>query len=90
MDDKGTLYLPPPSSTIAGEVDALFYFIFYASMVLFAIVMMATVYFIFRYRRRGEKDRRTTLSSHTMGGAALQHRDLPAGGQTRGQTERAG
>ena len=41
-------------------------------------------------RRRGEKDRRATMSSHTMGGAALQHRDLPAGGQTRGQTERAG
>jgi len=41
-------------------------------------------------RRRGEKDRRATLSSQTMGGAALQHRDLPAGGQTRGQTEQAG
>ena len=54
MDDKGTIYLPPAGSTIAGDVDALFYFIFYASLVFFAIVVMATVFFMYRYRRRGE------------------------------------
>jgi len=65
MDEKGTLYLPPPSSTIAGEVDALFYFIFYASLVLFAIVTMATVYFIVRYRRRGEKQLTSGVAHNT-------------------------
>ena len=40
-------------------------------------------------RRRGEKDRRSTLSQ-PMGTAALQHRDLPAGGQARKRTEQAG
>jgi len=65
MDEKGTLYLPPPGSTIAGEVDALFYFIFYASLVLFAIVMMATIYFIIRYRRRGEKELTSGVAHNT-------------------------
>lgn len=61
MNDNGTIYLPPAGSTIAGEVDALFYFIFYASLVLFAIVVMSSVFFIWRYRRRGEH----TLTSGT-------------------------
>ncbi len=65
MDEKGTLYLPPPSSTIAGDVDALFYFIFYASLVLFAIVMMATVYFIFKYRRQGEQKLTSGVAHNT-------------------------
>lgn len=55
MEDKGTLFMPPASSTIAGEVDALFYFIFYASVILFALVMASAIYFVVRYRRRGEK-----------------------------------
>jgi cytochrome c oxidase subunit 2 len=65
MAEKGTLYLPPPGSTIAGEVDALFYFIFYASLVLFAIVMMATIYFIIRYRRKGEKTLTSGVAHNT-------------------------
>lgn len=65
MDEKGTLYLPPPSSTIAGEVDSLFYFIFYASLVLFALVMMATAYFIFKYRRRGEAELTSGVAHNT-------------------------
>jgi len=64
MDGKGTLYLPPPSSTIAGEVDALFYFIFYTSLVLFLIVIGAAAYFIFRYRRRDGKAELTSGISH--------------------------
>mgnify|MGYP001825009877 CR=1 FL=1 len=40
-------------------------------------------------RRRGQKDRRLR-SSPALGSAALQHRDYPAQGQAREQTERAG
>lgn len=54
MDTTSTLFMPPQSSTIASEVDALFYFIFYTAVVLFAIVVGATIFFIVRYRRRGE------------------------------------
>lgn len=40
-------------------------------------------------RRRGQKDRRLP-SGPALGSAALQHRDYPAQGQAREQTERAG
>lgn len=46
-------------------MDALFYFIFYASLVLFAIVMMATVYFIFKYRRQGEQKLTSGVAHNT-------------------------
>lgn len=52
MDTTGTLFLPPGGSTIAGEVDALFYFLFYASLTLFAIVLFGIVFLSIRYRRR--------------------------------------
>jgi len=65
MNEEGTLYLPPPSSTIAGEVDSLFYFIFYASLVLFILVMSATAFFIFRYRRRGKKELTSGVAHNT-------------------------
>lgn len=54
MDTAGTLFMPPGQSTIAPEVDALFNFILYASMVLFVIVVVGMVTFVVRYRRRGE------------------------------------
>ncbi len=65
MNEKGTLYLPPPGSTVAGEVDALFYFIFYASLVLFVLVMMTTAYFIFKYRRRGKRELTSGIAHNT-------------------------
>jgi cytochrome c oxidase subunit 2 len=65
MEDNGTLYMPPPSSTMAGEVDSLFYFIFYSSLVLFAIVMMAAGYFIIKYRRRGRKELTSGVAHNT-------------------------
>lgn len=52
MDTTGTLFFPPGGSTLAGEVDALFYFIFWTSVILFAIVVGLTAYFVVRYRRR--------------------------------------
>jgi len=44
--------LPPQSSTIAPDVDTLFYFIFYTGLVIFAIVLFGLIFFSFRYRRR--------------------------------------
>ena len=52
MDTTGTIFLPAGQSTIAGEVDALFNFILYASIVLFLVVIILSAYFVFRYRRR--------------------------------------
>ncbi|TFH02275.1 MAG: cytochrome c oxidase subunit II [Calditrichales bacterium] len=55
MGNSGTFHMPPANSTIAGDVDALFYFIFYVSIALFLIVIAFTTYFVFKYRRRGEQ-----------------------------------
>ncbi len=52
MDSTGTLWLPPGNSTIAGEVDPLFDFILYASVIMFIIVVAGMAYFSWRYRRR--------------------------------------
>ena len=55
MGDSGSLYMPPANSTIASEVDALFYFIYYTAIVFFVLVISFTAFFVFKYRRRGEK-----------------------------------
>ncbi len=54
MNDKGTFWLPPAHSTVAGDTDALFYFIFWVSVLLFVGVVGAMTYFAIRYRRRGK------------------------------------
>lgn len=56
MDTSGTLFLPPANSTIAPEVDALFQFILVVSIIFFIIVVFGTLYFIFKYRKRGKVD----------------------------------
>jgi cytochrome c oxidase subunit II len=52
MKDNGNLFLPPGHSTIAPGTDALFDFIYYVSIVFFAIVVLAIVYSVWRFRRR--------------------------------------
>lgn len=46
------MVFPRPSSTTAGSVDALFYFILIVSAVFFAIIVAAMVVFIVKYRQR--------------------------------------
>ena len=48
---SGSFWLPPQVSTIAGDVDSLFYFILWWSVVFFIGVVAATAFFIWRYRR---------------------------------------
>jgi len=65
MDSTGTLFLPSGSSTVSQDVDALFYFMVYASIVLLGIVVSGLIYFGFRYRRkRQEAERLTAGISH--------------------------
>jgi cytochrome c oxidase subunit 2 len=54
MDSSGSMWLPPAGSTTAGEVDPIFHFILYASIILFMIVVGLLVYFSWQYRRRGK------------------------------------
>lgn len=57
MNDQGTVWLPERASTLAGDVDALFYFVYWASAVLFIIVVAGIVFFAYKYRRRSAHDR---------------------------------
>ena len=59
MDTLKTYWLPPQSSTMAARVDTLFDFILWASVVLFIIVAVSTIYFAIRYRRHGDVARTT-------------------------------
>ncbi|RMH73829.1 MAG: cytochrome c oxidase subunit II [Gemmatimonadetes bacterium] len=65
MGNGGSFWLPPASSTVAGEVDSIFYFVYYASVVLFILVIGLTAFFVFRYRRRGGTRQFTSGFSHS-------------------------
>lgn len=65
MDTTGSLFLPPGQSTIAGEVDSLFYFILYTSIILFILVVGLSAYFAIRYRRK-EDDGLTSGLDHNV------------------------
>jgi cytochrome c oxidase subunit 2 len=54
MDTSATLIMPPASSTLAGDVDWLFYLILYISIFFFVLVIGAATYFTIKYRRRGD------------------------------------
>lgn len=56
MEVLRDLFLPPAKSTLAGEVDALFWFVHISSLVLTIGILSALVYFIVKYRRRSEND----------------------------------
>ncbi|MEW6741670.1 MAG: cytochrome c oxidase subunit II [Planctomycetota bacterium] len=46
-----SFWLPTPASTIAGEVDWLFYFILGIAIVFFVIIVVTMVVFVLKYRR---------------------------------------
>lgn len=60
MDTTGTFWMPQGASSIAGEVDALFYFIFWASVFFFLLVVGLSIYFILKYRRREGREEATS------------------------------
>lgn len=56
MDSTGTFLMPPANSTIAPDVDSVFYFVFYLSIIFFAIVVVGSVVFPIMYRRKGKRE----------------------------------
>ncbi len=57
MNQQSSIWLPEAASTIAGDVDSLFYFILVTSIILFVGVVSTMVFFAWRYRRRSPDDR---------------------------------
>jgi cytochrome c oxidase subunit II len=48
---EGSLFFPPKASNFAVEADWLYNFIFWVSTIAFALTIIATVYFVLRYRK---------------------------------------
>lgn len=51
-EPQGTLQLPPEMSTFAGDVDWLYNFIFYLSVVSFVLITGVMVFYAWKYRKR--------------------------------------
>jgi len=47
----GDFFFPVQASANAGDVDAIYYFIFWVSAVSFALIVSATIFFALKYRR---------------------------------------
>ena len=58
MQDKGgSTWMPEALSTMAPEIDSLFYFVFWVSVIIFVAVMVAMFYFVVRYKRTHANER---------------------------------
>jgi cytochrome c oxidase subunit II len=61
-------FMPPPASTTAANVDGLYGFIFWLTMVLFVVVIGPAAYFIYKYRlKKGEEAKPTPRITHHLG-----------------------
>lgn len=59
----GNLYFPDAQSTVAGDIDYLFYFILWISIVSFVILIGGALLFLWKYRAR-EGHKRTITPTH--------------------------
>lgn len=48
----GTFWMPPQASTLASEVDWVFYFIFWICVFFFVLIVSLMVFFVLRFRKR--------------------------------------
>lgn len=51
MNPEGTYQLPPQLSTLAPDVDWVYYFIYWLSVAFFVVICAVMVWFVIRYRR---------------------------------------
>jgi cytochrome c oxidase subunit 2 len=52
-----TTWMPPQASTVAANIDNVFYYILYISAVFFIVINGAMFYFMWKYRRRSPHDK---------------------------------
>lgn len=66
-----TFWMPPQRSTIAGDVDVLFDFIYWLNVVFFLLIAFGTIYFVWKYRRKSEDQLATSQVAHNTSLEAL-------------------
>ena len=60
-----SIWLPPAASTLAKEVDPLYYFILWASVAFFGIVLIAIIYFVRKYHNENVQEKLEKQISHS-------------------------
>jgi cytochrome c oxidase subunit 2 len=59
------LMMPKQASTVAAEVDSLYYFVFWLSLLFFVGIIAVMVYFAFKYKKRGDDDKTSPVHHST-------------------------
>jgi cytochrome c oxidase subunit II len=57
METQGTFWMPPQASTAAADIDALFAFVLWTSVIILGGVVFFMAYYAWKYRRRSAADR---------------------------------
>ncbi|HYG68341.1 MAG TPA: cytochrome c oxidase subunit II transmembrane domain-containing protein, partial [Anaeromyxobacteraceae bacterium] len=60
----GAGYLPAPASSVAEDVDRVFWFIFWVSAFFLALIVFLTILFVVRYRHRAARPDPEASPSH--------------------------
>jgi cytochrome c oxidase subunit 2 len=58
---NGSFWMPVQASTFAGEVDTIFYFIYWLCVAFFILIIGAVGYFAWAYRMKGPDDRTSPI-----------------------------
>lgn len=61
-----TFWMPSQASTVAREVDTVFYLIYWISVFFFALIVGLMTWFIIRYRRRRADDQAQPSPTHSL------------------------
>ena len=65
--EGGTFWMPPQASTVAADVDKVFYFIYYIDIVFFVLMMGAVIFFAFKYKQKQEGEKtHPSRGSHSL------------------------
>jgi len=63
--ELGTFWMPRQSSTIASEIDNAWYIVYWLDVVMFFGLMIPMAYFMYRYRKRSDKDKVSDVTHST-------------------------
>lgn len=63
---NASTFMPPQGTQTAAQVDALYGFLLWASLVSFIIIIAGMVYFVFKYKRKTDTDKTAYITHNTF------------------------
>lgn len=62
-----TFWMPPQASTLAPDIDRVFYFIYWVDIAFFVLMMGAVIFFAIKYKQKAEGDKTSSnKGSHSL------------------------